>query len=223
MWKLVGTHLDAAGVPHREVDLPTVGEGTDPALDFHADAAHVRAILDEIAGPVVLCGNSYGGVVITEASAGHPGVARLVYLAAYMPDADDNMLEFMSGNCCPEFLTAVTFRDDGLVEFDLEAERKMAFQQAPEDVTEWALSEARPMAMGTRGSQLVTGVGWRGIPSTYVVSGDDRSLQPEVQRRWALERATEYVETPFDHCPQLSHPAETADLLARLARLAAPG
>jgi pimeloyl-ACP methyl ester carboxylesterase len=87
IWEPVGKELDALGVEHLEVDLPTMDENCDPAANFHTDAAHLRAVIDGIEGPVVLCGNSYGGVVITEASAGHPRVQRLVYLAAAMPDA----------------------------------------------------------------------------------------------------------------------------------------
>jgi pimeloyl-ACP methyl ester carboxylesterase len=73
-----------------------------------------------------------------------------------------------------------------------------------------------PMAMGQGGSPAVTGVGWHNIPSTYVVSGQDNSIKPESQREWATKRATDYVEVPYDHCPPLSHPAEIADLLARI-------
>jgi uncharacterized protein (DUF924 family) len=72
------------------------------------------------------------------------------------------------------------------------------------------------MAMGEANPVTVTGVGWRGIPSTYVVCGDDHSIEPESQRAWAKERATEFVELPFDHSPMLSHPQESVELLARL-------
>jgi pimeloyl-ACP methyl ester carboxylesterase len=145
-------------------------------------------------------------------------VTRLVYLAAFMPDADDDLITFLTTNSAPEFLEAVTFRDDGLVDFDMEVERKLAYQQSPSDLVDWALSMARPMAMGSGGAPTVMGVGWRGIPSTYVVSGEDGSILPDSQRQWAKERATDSVEKPWDHCPQLSHPEETADLLAALAR-----
>jgi pimeloyl-ACP methyl ester carboxylesterase len=75
------------------------------------------------------------------------------------------------------------------------------------------------MAMGGGATTTVSAVGWRSIPSTYVVCSEDRSLQPDAQRRWAAERATEWIELPCDHCPQVSHPAETGDRLAKLATL----
>src|SRR5579871_5973595 len=65
IWELVGKELDARGIAHVQVDLPSVGVDVDPTSDMHGDAAHVRAVIDGLSGPVVLCGNSYGGVVIT--------------------------------------------------------------------------------------------------------------------------------------------------------------
>ncbi|MHB8466900.1 MAG: alpha/beta fold hydrolase [Acidimicrobiales bacterium] len=218
IWTLLAEQLDLRGVAHLAVDLPTVGEGADAGLDVHADAAYVRSVLDGLDRPVVLCGNSYGGAVITEAAAGQPNVVRLVYLAAFMPDADDALFEFFTGNTSPESATAIRFRDDGLVEFDADTEKRLAMQQASADVAEWAAGQLGPMAMGSGGSPTVTAVGWRDVPSTFVVCSEDRSILPEAQRRWATERATDSVEQPWDHCPQLSHPAEVADLLVEIAR-----
>lgn len=213
MWVPVGAELDERGIDHVEVDLPSVGEDVDPAINSHDDAAHVRAVLDTIDGPVVLCGNSYGGVVITEASAGHPRVVRLVYIAAYMPDVDDDLTTFLTSNCTPESLTGATLRPDGLVDLDKELTKKLAFHQAPPDVADRAAARIRPMALGG-GSPTVHEAGWRTIPSTYIVCSEDRSIQPEAQRRWARERATDSIEVAFDHCPQLSHPVDIGRLLA---------
>ena len=220
IWDKVGTELRARQVEYSAVDLPSVGEGVDATQDVHTDAAFLRTALDRIDGPVLLCGNSYGGTVITEASAGHGAVARLVYLAAFMPDADDELLSFMPDNSAPEFVAGVVLQDDGLLDFDRELVKRLAFPQAPPDVAEWAVTQQRPMAMGNSGSPTVTGVGWRTIPSTYVVCGEDRCILPAAQRRWAAERATDSVEVPFDHCPQISHPVEVAELLAKLAATA---
>ena len=47
------------------------------------------------AEPALLCGHSYGGMVITQAAAGREDVARLVYLCAFMPDADESLLSII--------------------------------------------------------------------------------------------------------------------------------
>jgi pimeloyl-ACP methyl ester carboxylesterase len=217
IWEAVACELRARGITHTALDLPTVGEGADPTADVHTDAAFVRGVLDGLEAPVVLCGNSYGGAVITEASAGHPAVARLVYVAAFMPDHDEDLLSFMTDNSAPEYLGAVALRPDGLVEFDRTLVIERSFSQAPPEIAAAAAARARPMAMAMPSPPTVTGVGWRDVSSTYVVCSEDRSIRPASQRRWAQERATDRVELAFDHCPQLSHPVEIAAVLAQVA------
>ncbi|MDQ3764467.1 MAG: alpha/beta hydrolase, partial [Actinomycetota bacterium] len=57
-----------------------------------ADATQVRAVLDLLRGPVVLCGHSYGGAVITQAAAGpHPAVRRLIYLTGAVPNVGESL------------------------------------------------------------------------------------------------------------------------------------
>jgi hypothetical protein len=68
------------------------------------------------------------------------------------------------------------------------------------------------MAFG--GPTKLSGIGWHHIPSTYIVCTEDPALLPGSQTLWSQSRATNQIEVPFDHLPQISHPAETADLLA---------
>jgi pimeloyl-ACP methyl ester carboxylesterase len=103
MWDPMIKELDTRGIKHTEVDLPTSDPNREPTLSFHDDADHLRSVLDQIEGPIVLVGNSYGGVIITEASANQANVVRLVYVAAMMPDGDEEVMNYMMTNCTPEF------------------------------------------------------------------------------------------------------------------------
>jgi alpha-beta hydrolase superfamily lysophospholipase len=49
-------------------------------------STRARQAIAEVDEPVVLCGHSYGGVIITEAGA-DDRVARLLYVTSVMPDA----------------------------------------------------------------------------------------------------------------------------------------
>ena len=51
--------LDEAGASWVAVELPLTS--------FEDDVAATRQVIDGVDGPVVLCGHSYGGAVITEA------------------------------------------------------------------------------------------------------------------------------------------------------------
>jgi pimeloyl-ACP methyl ester carboxylesterase len=56
----------------------------EPETSLAADVAATRRVLDK-AGPCVLVGHSYGGMIITEAGV-HPDTKALVYVAAVQPD-----------------------------------------------------------------------------------------------------------------------------------------
>ena len=218
-WKLTPV-LDELGIPYVAVDLPSCS-APDASVDVHDDADHVRAMANGIDGPVVLVGNSYGGVVITEGGVGAPNVKRLVYLAAHMPDANESLIELMSGNATDEFRSAVTILEDGRMRLDPDVVARAAVQQAPDTDREVMRTRLAPaMSMGTDFSMSLPRAAWREVPSTYVICADDRSLIPDAQRAWAKERATDFVELPFDHCPQVSHPREIGELLAGIARSA---
>jgi pimeloyl-ACP methyl ester carboxylesterase len=215
-WKLTPI-LDELGVPYVAVDLPSCS-APDTSVDIHDDAAHVRATAAGLDRPVVLVGNSYGGVVITEGGLDVPNATRLVYLAAHMPDAGESLITVMSGTATDEFGSAVSVLPDGRMRLDPDVVVRAAVQQAPDtdrDVMRARLAPA--MSMGTDLAMTFARVAWRELPSTYVVCADDRSLDPDAQREWAKQRATDHVELPFDHCPQVSHPREVAELLAGIA------
>src|SRR5918992_969835 len=59
-------------------------------LSLQSDVATTHQVLDRQDGPAVLVGHSYGGAVITEAGR-HENVARLVYIAAFAPDAGESV------------------------------------------------------------------------------------------------------------------------------------
>src|ERR671925_436505 len=116
MWADGGSLLEAEGNEGLTVELPTIGE-QGAGADFYADARAVRELLDRLEPPVLLCGHSYGGAVITQAASGpHPAVCELVYLTAAVPDAGDSMVSLMSAAAAEEPEAdeeGVAVRDDG--------------------------------------------------------------------------------------------------------------
>jgi pimeloyl-ACP methyl ester carboxylesterase len=217
-WRDVRAGLDAKGISSVAMDLPSVTE-MNPAIGLHEDAAHVRSAIDGVAGPVVLVGNSYGGAVISEAAAAHPSVKRLVYVAAFMPVAAEPLLAQLMPDTTDEFNSDVIRpREDGMFDFDEEAELRLGVQQAPPEQIEWIRENgARTMSFGADPNLAPAAAAWESIPSTFVVCTEDRAIKPDSQREWAKKRATDFVEWPSDHCPQHSHIDELVELLAKLA------
>jgi pimeloyl-ACP methyl ester carboxylesterase len=214
-WKRVTPLLDAAGVPWVAVDLPTCNEQPSRPATLADDAAHVRAAIDAAGGPCIVVGHSYGGAVITEACAGHPAVRRLVYLAAYMLDAGEDIFSMTAS--IPENaakFAAMQRGDDGSFWLTADLVRDLFYQDCDADTIAWAAANCRKMRGG---GQPVTQVAWRDIPSTYVVAAQDRAILPSLQRTMSA-RATDVVEWDTSHSPFASRPDLVAELLTRLTR-----
>jgi pimeloyl-ACP methyl ester carboxylesterase len=209
-WEKVTPLLDDAGIDHVAVELPFTS--------FEDDVATTRKAIDDVAGPVVLCGHSYGGAVIT--AAGHqPNVERLVYLAAFACDEDESPASTAPDAEVPSTKldsVLIISEEDGVIALELAETAAVFFHDcAPEDV-EAALDRLRPMQL----SCLSTPVGppaWKANPSTYVVCTEDRGVHPELQRVMA-NRCTESVDFPTAHSPFLNRPDLVAGLLVDLTR-----
>ena len=85
-WSQMTHPLDARGVATVAVALPSCGETGATLGDLYDDVQACREAIAEVDGPVVPCGHSYGGMIITEAGA-DDRVAKLLYVTSVMPDA----------------------------------------------------------------------------------------------------------------------------------------
>src|ERR1700731_1445588 len=87
-WSKVIPLLQAKGLRVTSVAIPLTSFADDVAATKRAIAAQD--------GPTVLVGQSYGGVVITEAG-NDPKVASLVYVAAFAPHAGQSIVDISKG------------------------------------------------------------------------------------------------------------------------------
>jgi pimeloyl-ACP methyl ester carboxylesterase len=180
-----------------------------------ADIAAAEAALDQIldAGPVIACGHSYGGTVIT----GLPPekIAHLVYLAALMPDIGETSLGLYS-SAPPSDLSAAMVGDPaGITTIDPAVAGKLFHAQLSEEQQAVHVASLVPQSMSA-GHQPTTSAAWHSRPSTFVICTDDHVAHPELQRRFS-EQATHTITWNSDHGAFASHKDDTIDLLARLA------
>ncbi len=217
-WDKVVAGLTGRGVPSVAIDLPGHGASQAPLGDLAADAAALRACLDGIDRSVV-CGHSFGGAVVTEGAAAHPGVRHVVYLTAFalapgestmaaMPEGGDSDTPTKLGD-------AVAFGEDGTMRFEGPAVVDALYHDCTPADIESALARLGPESLAAVGG-VATRAAWQDTPSTYVVCTEDRAIAPELQRRMAT-RATETVEWSTSHYPFLSRPDLVMDLLAGIA------
>jgi pimeloyl-ACP methyl ester carboxylesterase len=202
--------LEKHGLAVRTVDLPSVGARPGADTNLSADAEAVEFVAQSIAGPVVLCGHSYGGMVISRATA--KNVTRLVYLCAFMPTEGESLVAIGGGRHAPW----IQMLDGGLTLPDPARSDEVFYSECDEQTCKWAKGELRPQSR-TAFEEAVPHPSWRNTPSTYVVCANDMALPAEVQRNVFAPRATEVIELKADHSPFLSQPDAVAELLAARA------
>ena len=209
-WGPTADLLEArTGIRSRALLLPSCGETRDdPAGGLVADAAALRAALDDAEGGAIVVGHSYGGTVIAEAGA-HPAVRHLLLISSYLPDAGVSQGEIMSGETEPVQIAAT---DDGFLALDgYDSERFGArfLQDADTELQRQAFERLAPQSAAAFVTPTST-AGWEGVDSTYLVCTDDRSTSVGLQRRHAA-RATRSVDVPTGHHPFITRP----DLVVR--------
>lgn len=214
-WSEVIAALESARVPVVAPDLASHGWDAALLTDLHADSATVRAAIDGAKGPVLLCGHSYGGAVITEAAAGHPAVRRLVYLAALMPDESETVAGLV-GRSNPSFDRILRMSDDDTVRLDPVGARAMLYADCDPERAASAIARLAPQSRASL-RQAPRGVAWRERPSNYVVCTRDAALLPSLQRSLA-GRANQVIELAAGHSPFLCQPLRLARLLEDLAK-----
>ena len=205
-WDAVRDALAARGLDAVAPDLPMT--------TLADDAAVLRSVLDDLPGPALLVGHSYGGAVVTAAGE-HPAVRGLVYLAAFALTETESISRVAPEAAVPatRLGDALLFSADGTqVLLDPEAGRQLLYSRTPDPVATAALARLRPV-----GRALFSGrpdaVAWRDRRATYAVCSADECVAPDLQRIMAA-RCDVQVEWDSDHSPPAGHPDLVADLIA---------
>ena len=212
-WQRVIPLLTDRGLAVRTVDLPSVGAKPGSPVGLASDAAAVRAVIDDVTGPVMLCGHSYGGMVISQAASRNPRVTRLVYLCAFVPESGESLEGIGGGKPAPW----IQMLDGGMTLPYPERTVELFYGDCDAATQSWAVHQVRPQA-GAPFADPVPHPAWKDIPSTYIICANDGALPPEVQRNVFAPRTGQVLELAASHSPFLSQPSALAELLATQAR-----
>ncbi|MEU8709434.1 alpha/beta hydrolase [Streptomyces sp. NPDC048565] len=208
-WTDLQDALAADGHRSRTVDLPSAGRA--PSAGMHDDAEEIATHLEQMEGPVIVVAHSYGGFPVTQTPA-RPSLARLVYLAAYMP-AEGDSVGSIHGHPAGK-------GDElsGIAPVYFEDPRAALYGDLPGHRAEYAMSQLVEQSRRSFGER-VTRAAWRTVPSTYVLCERDQALRPALQAEMSV-RATHVERLDAGHCPFLSAPARLATLLGDISRAA---
>jgi pimeloyl-ACP methyl ester carboxylesterase len=201
-WDQVVDELTRGGVASVAVELPFTS--------YDDDVATARAAIESAGDGAVVCGHSYGGLVITQAAAGLTGVGRLVYLAAFQADEGEELAALLAEEPS-KLLGALVMTPEGVI-VDPDSAHEVFYGDSDESVSAAMVARLRPVP--SERARVLTGrPAWKDVPSTYIVCTKDQAASPRLQRRLA-ERADEVIEWDTDHSAFLSRPKALAELLA---------
>ncbi len=212
-WNGVIERLQAQGL---EVTAPAI-----PLRGISIDSAYTASVLEQIPGPVLLVGHSYGGAVITNAAAKAGNVIGLVFVAAFAPDEGERLGEVTpesrdsvlnsalaphhypspdGGEPAVEFgIDPAKFHDAFAADLPAEQTAVMAATQRP--IAELAFSEA-------------TGApAWKHMPSWAIVATGDKAAGADLVRSMAERAGATITEVEGSHVIMISQPQAVTDVI----------
>src|SRR6266536_1327394 len=214
-WTGVIERLQAHGV---RVNAPA-----NPLRGLASNSAYLASFLNQIPGPVLAVGHSYGGAVITNAATQASNVVGLVYVAAFAPDEGERLGEVEStskdsvlnaalvplhyptgqgAETAVEFaVNPAHFHEAFAADLPVEQTAIMAATQRP--VAELAFSEPSGVPA------------WKTLPSWAVVASGDKSAGSDVIRSMASRAGATITEVEGSHVIMISQPQIVTDVILR--------
>jgi pimeloyl-ACP methyl ester carboxylesterase len=180
---------------------------------FAEDVATVKRTLNRVGSPVLLVGHSYGGATITAAGVDER-VAGLVYIAAVAPDVGETVQSQLD-KYPTDIFTRVEVADGRAWMLPNGVEYFAGDLPEEEQKLVWATHYA-PVADLFQ-QQKLDRTPWKSKPSWFIVSKNDHTVHPDLQRFLAKRMGATVVETESSHVPMLSRPDVVLDVIRKAA------
>jgi len=212
-WTGVIERLQAHGV---RVTAPA-----NPLRGLASDSAYLASFLNQIPGPVLAVGHSYGGAVITNAATQASNVVGLVYVAAFAPEEGERLGEVESTSKDSVLSSAqVALKyptgqgTQTAAEFAINpAQLQEAFAaDLPTEQAAILAATQRPVAEGAF-SEPSGVAAWKNLPSWAVVATGDKAAGSDVIRSMARRAGAKITEVEGSHVIMISQPQVVTDVI----------
>lgn len=203
----------------------------NPLRGLAFDSTYISSVLNQIEGPVLLVGHSYGGAVNTNAAARAKNVLGLVFVAAFAPDEGETLGAVAAGSRDSVLNNAQLQRmyptgkgGETAPEFYVDpAKFKDAFAaDVPDPLRSVMAATQRPIAVAAF-TDPSGPPAWKTIPSWAVVATGDKAAGTDVIRSQAQRAKAQITEIEGSHVIMVSQPQAVTDVIIQaLASVAKP-
>jgi len=180
---------------------------------FEEDVATVKRTLNRVGSPVILVGHSYGGATITAAGV-DDRVAGLVYIGAVAPDVGETVQQQLD-KYPSDIFSRVEVADGRAWMLPNGTEFFAGDLSEEEQKLVWATHYA-PVA-DLFHQQKIKSTPWKSKPSWYILTTQDHTVHPDLQRWVSKRMGATVVEVESSHVPMLSKPDVVIDVIRRAA------
>ena len=199
----------------------TVVAPANPLRGVAIDSAYLASVVNQLDGPVLLVGHSYGGAVITNAAA--IGVVGLVFVAAFAPDEGERLGDVEASSKDSVLNSALVQRQyptgqgtETATEFAIDPAlfREAFAADLPTEQTAVMAATQRPVA-ATAFTDVSGPPAWKMLPSWAVVATGDKAAGSDVIRSMAQRAGADILEVEGSHVIMISQPQVVADLILK--------
>ena len=192
-----------------------------PLRGIASDAAYVASVVNQIDGPVLLVGHSYGGAVISNAATTTPNVVGLVYVSGYAPEEGESLNDIASrsedsllGSALVEKQYPTGQGDETATELfiDPAAFRAAFAADLPPEQTAVMAATQRPVAAAAF-AEPNGEPAWKTLPSWAVVGTGDKAAGADVVRANAERAGAQITELDGSHVVMISQPQAVTDVI----------
>jgi pimeloyl-ACP methyl ester carboxylesterase len=196
----------------------------NPLRGVSSDSSYIASFLNQIDGPVLLVGHSYGGAVTSNAAAKASNVVGLVYVAAVIPEEGEKLADVHSkdsilGSLLIERQYPTGSNGQTAPEYSIDPVhfRRAFAADVPEERTALMAAEQRPIAAAAFGD--VSGpVAWKTLPSWAIVATEDVGAGTDIVRSMAERAGARITELQGSHAIMISQRRAVADLILEAAK-----